>query len=244
MNIAVILAGGVGSRVGADCPKQFIEVLGKPVIAYTIEVFQKHEEIDAIEVVCLAEYIEYLKELTAKYRFDKVKWIVEGGDTFQESVINGIHYLQEEAGEKDIALIHYAASPFVSDEIISDCIRVCKEKGNCISATPCFLLMGTNDGDKSVQWVDREKMMQLNSPQCFEFGYVVQLYDEAAQKGLLDKVEPHTTSLMYALGRTIYFAKGNQTNIKITTREDLELFEGYVMMKMRKNDNIYDIEKN
>lgn len=237
MNIAIILAGGVGTRVGAGVPKQFIEVLGKPVISYTIEKFEKHHEIDWIEIVCHSEYIEYMGKLIKKMGYKKIKWIVNGGKNFQESVINGINGIKENANADDIILIHYAASPFVSEEIISDGIKVCKEKGNCTSATPCYLLTGSNDnGKKSTQWIDRDKIMQLNAPQCFKYNYVCQLYQEAQEKQLLDKVEPHTTSLMYLMGRTIYFSKGNQTNIKITTKEDLDLLEGYALMNLRREN--------
>ena len=232
MNIAVILAGGIGSRVGAEIPKQFIEHFNKPVLAYTIDVFQNHSEIDAIEVVCIEDYIDRLKEIISIYQFDKVKWIVQGGETFQESVINGVFHLDNKIKSDDILLVHYGASPFISEEIITDAIKVCKEKGNCVSATPCYLLCGSNDDNhQSTKWIDRDKIMQLNSPQCFKFSYVKQLYQEAGEKKLLDKVEPHTTSLMYAMNRTIYFSKGDQTNIKITTKEDLALFKGYVLFK-------------
>lgn len=232
MNIAVILAGGSGSRFGAGKPKQYIEVLGKPVLAYTIEAFQKHAEIDAVEIVCAREWEGYVKDMVRAYHFSKVKWYARGGSTFQESVMNGINYLEQAADEDDILLVHYAASPFVSSEIISDAIRVCRKKGNCVSATPCFLLMGSNDdGMRSTTWVDRDRLMQLNSPQSFQYGYVRRLYERAVKEGLLAQVEPHTTSLMYKMGETIYFSKGNQTNIKITTKEDLELFKGWVLVK-------------
>lgn len=231
MNIPIILAGGVGSRVGADKPKQFIEILGKPVIVYTIEAFQEHPEIDAIEVVCIESHIDYLKQLVEKYNLDKVKWITKGGADFQHSVINGINNLKGKIDDDDIVLVHYGASPFVTDDVISDAIRVCKEKGNSSPAMPSVLLLGSNDDDKSTQWIDRDKVVVFNSPQCFKFSYVTQLYDEAVEKNLLDKVEPHTTTLMYLMGREIYLSKSNQTNIKITTKEDLDLFEGYVRMK-------------
>lgn len=232
MNVAVILAGGVGSRVGAGCPKQFIDIFGKPVLAYTIENFQNHKQIDAIEVVCLKEYQQYLQEIVNQNGYSKVKWITDGGVDFQQSVLNGINNLKGKLEKEDIILVHYGASPFVSEEIITDAIAVCKEKGNCTSGTPCYLLTGSNDdGEKSTTWVDRDKIMQLNSPQCFKFGYVIKIYEEAIEKDLLGKVEPHTTSLMYELGHTIYFSKGNQTNIKITTKEDVELFKAYVYYK-------------
>lgn len=234
MNIPIILAGGVGSRVGADKPKQFIEILGKPVLVYTIEAFQKHPEIDAIEVVCIESHIEYLKELVKQYNLDKVKWITKGGEDFQHSVINGINNLKDKIDDEDIVLVHYGASPFVTEDIISDSIRVAKEKGNASPAMPSVLLLGSNDGEKSTKWIDRDKVLVFNSPQSFKFSYVTSLYEEAIEKNVLNKVEPHTTTLMYYMGHEIYLSKSNQINIKITTKEDLDLFEGYVMMKKTK----------
>lgn len=231
MNVPIILAGGVGSRVGAGKPKQFIEILGKPVLVYTIELFQNHPEIDAIEIVCIKSHIDYLKELIEKYNLTKVKWICEGGEDFQHSVINGVNNLKGKLTDEDIVLVHYGASPFTTEDIITDAIRVAKEKGNSSPAISSPLLLGSNDGDKSLNWIDRDKVMILNTPQGFKFSYVVQLYDEAIENDLLDKVEPHTTTLMYLMGREIYLSKSNQLNIKITTKEDLDLFKGYVMMK-------------
>lgn len=234
MNIPIILAGGVGSRMGADRPKQFIEIFGKPILVYTIEIFQNHPEIDAIEVVCVKSHVNYLKDLVKKYNLDKVKWITPGGKEFQDSVINGINNLKGELSDDDIVLFQYGASPFTSDEIITDAIRVCKEKGNSSPAISSLFLLGSNDGDKSLNWIDRDKVIIHNTPQCFKFSYVTQLYDEAIEKGYIDKVEPHTTSLMYLMGREIYLSKGNQLNFKITTKEDLDLFKGFVLMKNQK----------
>ena len=231
MNVPIILAGGIGSRVGADKPKQFIEIFGKPILVYTIEAFQNHPEIDVIEVVCIESHINYLKELIEKFNLNKVKWITPGGKDFQHSVINGVNNLKGKIDDDDIVLIHYGASPFVSEDIISDAIRVCELKGNSSPAIQSPLLLGSNDGDKSINWIDRDQVMILNAPQCFKFSYVTQLFDEAIERDLIDKVEPHTTTLMYLMGREIYLSKGNQTNIKITTKDDLELFKGFVMMK-------------
>ena len=231
MNVPIILAGGVGSRVGADRPKQFIDVLGKPVLVYTIEAFQNHPEIDAIEVVCIKSHIGYLKELIDEYNLNKVKWITEGGEDFQHSVINGVNNLKGKLDDDDVILVHYGASPFITPDIISDAIRVCKEKGNSSPAISSPLLLGSNDGDRSLNWIDRDQVMILNSPQCFKFSYVTQLYQEAIENDFIDKVEPHTTTLMYYMGREIYLSKSNQLNIKITTEEDLDLFKGYVLMR-------------
>jgi len=247
MNIAVILAGGIGSRVGAvngrgeHIPKQFVEVLGKPVLAYTIECFQNHPQIDAIEVVCIESYMDYMQEMARRYGLDKIRWIAQGGDTFQKSVMNGIEHLRDYVDRDDIVLVHFGASPFLQPEIISDCIRVAADKGNAISATDYFLLCGKKERLTSVadpenassEWIDRDSVAVMNSPHAFRYGYVDDLYREAVETGIIDTVEPHTTTLMYKMGRKVYFALGSQMNIKITRKEDLDLFEGYVLMRQK-----------
>lgn len=234
-NYAVILAGGIGSRVGAQVPKQFVEILGKPVLAYTIEAYQNHPDIDGIEVVCVKNYEDTLKKLISDYRLDKVRWICQGGATFQDSVYNGIENLKGKIGEDDIVMVHYGAAPFTSQEILTDAIRVCREHGSSVSVTPCFQLLGSNDGNgESRFWVDRDKYVQIACPQSFCFKYICDIYEEAIEKNLLSKVEPHTTSLMYLMGKTLYLSYGDQSNIKITTKEDLDMFEGYVLMKLNR----------
>lgn len=241
MNVALILAGGVGSRLGANIPKQFIEVLGKPVLAYTIEAFEKHSEIDAILVVCIKPYINYIWEMKEKYEFSKLNWVTEGGDTFQGSVLNGIRYLDDKVSRDDIVLVHFGASPFITGDIISDCIRVCKEKGNAISTTDFYLLSGKKKKETSIsdpenyteEYINRDTVAVMNTPHAFKYGFVAKLYKEAIETCVIDTVEPHTTTLMYAMGKKIYFALGSQNNIKITRKEDLELFEGYVLMKQK-----------
>ena len=236
MITAIILAGGVGSRVGAGRPKQFVEVLGKPILAYTIEIFQRNPQIDTIEVVCHKNWKEYLMDMIKKYDLNKVKWIADGGDTFQDSVMNGINNLKEKISLDDYVMIQYGAAPFTSDKIVDDVICVMKEKDSAVTATPCYQLLGSNDENAtSKTWVDRDKYIQIACPYGFRFSYLLDVYKRAEKKGLIDEVEPHTTSLMYALGDTLYQAYGDQTNIKITTKEDLELFEGYILMQKRKN---------
>ncbi len=235
MNVAVILAGGKGTRVGAGIPKQFIKVQGKPILAYTIETFQNHSEIDAIEVVCIEQYMDDMKEIVQMYHLSKVKWIVQGGEDFQHSVLNGIDNLKQECKNTDIVLIHFGASPFVKDDIITDAIRVCGKRGNAISTTPFYLLSGVKDDDeKSTKWIDRDTVACMNSPHAFKYGVIREIYEEAERKGMIETAEPHTTTLMYMLGKPIFFSKGSQSNIKITTQEDIELFEGYVLLKQRK----------
>ena len=241
MNIAVILAGGVGSRVGAGIPKQFIEVLGKPILAYTIEPFDKHPDIDGILVVCVKPYVDYIWEMKDKYGFQKLRWVTEGGATFQESVMNGMNYLKDKVEDNDTVLFHFGASPFIKSDIIADVIRVCKEKGtNAISTTDYYLLSGEKKTTASVsdpenyteRYIDRDTIAVMNTPHAFQFGFLVDMYKEAVESGVIDTVEPHTTTLMYAMGKKIHFSKGSQDNIKITRKEDIELFEGYIDLNL------------
>lgn len=242
MNVALILAGGVGNRLGAKIPKQFIEVLGKPVLAYTMEAFEQHSEIDAIIVACVKSYMDYMWEMKKSYGFSKLKWVAEGGDTFQGSVLNGIRYLEDKIDKDDIVLVHFGASPFITGDIITDAIRVCKEKGNAISTTDYLLLSGKKKTTASVsdpenytdEYINRDTIAIMNSPHAFKYGFINDMYKEAIETGVIDTVEPHTTTLMYAMGKKIYFSYGSQLNIKITRKEDLDLFEGYVLMKQKR----------
>lgn len=209
MNVALILAGGVGNRLGAKIPKQFIEVLGKPVLAYTIEVFERHPQIDAILVVCVKPYMDYVWQMKETYGLTKLVWVTEGGDTFQGSVLNGVRYLEGKVDRDDTVVIHFGASPFVTPEIISDCIKVCKEKGNAISTTDYYLLSGKKKSTASVtdpdnyteEYISRDTIAVMNSPHTFQYGFIADMYNEAIETGVIDTVEPHTTTLMYARAR-------------------------------------------
>lgn len=234
MNYAIIIAGGVGSRLGAKVPKQFVEVLGKPIIAYTMEHFQNHPDIDGIELVCVDGFQEYLKCITEQYGFTKVIKIVKGGSEYERSIMNGVAGLEGIAKFDDIVMIHWAASPLLSEEIISDNIRVCKEKGNAMSACYSYLLYGTNDGDCAKKAINRETFMTLSAPQSFLYKVIVDIYKEVEEKKMFDYVEAHTTAFMSELGIPIYFSKGSHTNIKITTKEDIDLFLGYLLAQKSK----------
>lgn len=230
MNYVIIIAGGVGSRLGAKVPKQFVEVLGKPVIAYTMEHFQNHPEIDAIELVCVDGYQEHIKSIADKYGITKVFKIVKGGSEYERSIMNGVAGLEGIAKSDDVVMIHWAASPFLSEEIISDNIRVCKEKGNAISASYSYLLYGSNDGDCAKRAINRESFMTLSAPQSFLYRVIKDLYKQVEEKNMFEIVdEHHTTVFMAELGIPLYFSRGSHTNIKITTKEDINLFLGYIL---------------
>lgn len=231
MNYVIIIAGGVGSRLGAKVPKQFVEVLGKPIIVYTMELFQNHPEIDGIELVCVDGYQEHLKDITEKYGITKLLKIVKGGSEYERSIMNGVAGLKGIATLDDIVMIHWAASPFLSEEIITDNIRVCKEKGNAITASYSYLLYGSNDGDCAKKNINRDTFMTLSAPQSFLYKVITDIYKQVEEKNMFSYVEAHTPAFMTELGIPLYFSKGSHTNIKITEKEDVELFLGYLLAK-------------
>lgn len=238
MNYVIIIAGGVGSRLGAKVPKQFVEVLGKPIIAYTMEHFQNHPEIDGIELVCVDGYQEHLKSIADKYGITKVIKIVKGGSEYERSIMNGVAGLEDIAKPDDVVIIHWAASPFISEEIISDNIRVCKEKGNAITACYSYLLYGSNDGECSKTAINRDTFMTLSAPQSFRYSVITDLYKKVEEKNMFETVEEHhTTVFMAELGIPLYFSKGSHSNIKITEKEDVDMFLGYQLAKQYKKEN-------
>lgn len=236
MNIAIILAAGIGTRIGAEIPKQFIEIMGKPILAYTLEVFQNNKNIDIIEIICHKDWIDETKKIIEKYKIEKTKWIIKGGLTFQESVMNGIFNLKGKIASNDVVIISFGVSPMTTDEIIDDSIRVCQKYGNAIASEDMVLCTCIKDNEySSTQSILRESLKGFSNPWAFKFGELCTSYETAVEKGIIDKLEPHTTSLYFALGKRIYFSKTNSLNIKITTKEDLDIFEGYLLLKHKRN---------
>lgn len=237
MNVAIVLAGGTGSRVGADIPKQFIPVLGKPILAYTLECFQQSDEIDAIEVVCHRDWMAQTKDLVEEYGITKTRWFTEGGDTFQESTLNGVFHLKDQLSPEDIVVVSFGVSPLTTQEIIADSIRVCKIYGNAIAAEDMVLCTCIKDDELgTTQNILRETLKGFSNPWTFRYGELVRTYEDAMEQGILDTLEPHTTSVYLALGKKLYFSQTNRKNFKITTREDLEIFEGLMLLKQQKED--------
>ena len=235
MNIAVVLAGGNGSRVGADIPKQFIKVQGKPILAYTLENFQMDLEIDAIEIVCHKDWLDEVKEICDKYDISKFRWLTLGGDTFQESTMNGIFNLREKIYPEDIVVLSFGVSPFTTPDIINDSIRVAKEHGNAISAENSVLCTCIKDDEYSTtQNLIRETIKGFSNPWTFKFGELIEVYEEVIRRGMLYEIEPHTTSVYLALGKRLWFSKSSGHNFKITMKEDIERFEGLLLLKAKR----------
>ena len=169
MNIGMIIAGGVGARTCQDIPKQFINVNDKPVIVYTLEAFQKHPNIDAIEVVCLAGWHDILRAYAKQFGITKLENIVNGGETGQDSIRNGLYDIAKRYnGDDDIVIIHDAIRPMVSADIISDNIRVCREYGNATAVIPCTsVMLKTQDRIMSNDQIPRENLKITQTPQSY-----------------------------------------------------------------------------
>ena len=235
MTTAIILAGGTGTRIGASVPKQFIEIQGKPILAYTLEVFESSPSIDAIEIVSHRDWVEEVKGIAARYGITKTRWVTEGGDTFQESVMKGLFHLKDEIAPEDLVVISFGVSPMTTHEIIDDGIRVASLHGNAISSDPMTLCTCIKDDEESTTTsILRETLMGFANPWTFRFGEVVEAYETAMERGILGELEPHTTSLYFALGKRIWFSKSATTNIKITTPEDLDIFEGLLLLRQKR----------
>ena len=239
MNVGVILAGGTGTRVGAGVPKQFIKVRNKTILAYTVEIFQNNQNIDAIEIVCHKDWINEVNQMISLYKFSKVKWVCDGGNTFQESTLNGIFNLKGKISDDDLVIISFGVSPLTPQEDINDAIRVCKEHGNAISAADIDLCTCIKDDQfSSSQNLIRENLKGFANPWAFQFGELCEAYEEAKRRGILDSLEPHTTSLYFALGKRIWFSQSTSAQIKITRKSDLDFFEGWLLLNDRRNSPV------
>jgi len=227
MNIALIIAGGSGQRMRQEIPKQFLNVNDKPVIIYTLEAFQSHPDIDKIGVVCLDGWYDILRAYARQYGISKLKWITGGGQDGQESIHKGVLALQEVCDEKDVIMVHDGISPFVPEEIITDAIRVCQRCDSGLSAVRCQeTIVRTADGISGSEGIGRQEIMRVQTPQAYRYGKARWAYEEAERRGIHGEV--YVNTLMLHLGETVYFSKGSEKNVKITTMDDLEIFKLYL----------------
>ena len=167
-NIALIIAGGVGNRMGQDIPKQFLNVCDKPVIVYTMECFQHHDEIDGIVVVCIDGWHEMVKSYAKQFGIAKLESVVSGGKTGFESIVIGTKEVERLFGGDALILVHDAIRPNLSSEIISENIKVCHEKGNAITCIPCQkAMLYTDDRISSCESINRDNLLVLKLPKLF-----------------------------------------------------------------------------
>lgn len=229
MTIAIIIAGGVGRRMGQDIPKQFINVYDKPVLLYTLESFERHPQVDAIELVCVDGWQDTVWSYAKQYGITKLKWMVTGGATGQESIRNGVFNLEGKAKEDDIIIVHDGIRPLVDSSVLSDVIAKCRQYGNAVTSMPyneqIFVI---DDEISTTRFIPRETLRRVATPQAYNFRLLDEKYHEAFEKGIGIYGSHYTNTMMVELGVRLYFAAGSDKNIKLTTADDLEIFKGYL----------------
>lgn len=229
-NLALIIAGGSGSRMHQSIPKQFLSVNERPVIIYTLEAFQKHADIDAIAVVCIEGWEQVLWAYAKQFNIDKLKYVVPGGKNGQESIRNGVFELEKHYAPGDIVLIHDSIRPMVSADIISDCIVKTKQFGCAIATIPCAeAMLQTEDGLSSTGSYPRDRLKRTQTPQGFPLEKICDLHRRALKEGITNSVASCT--LMIEMGEQVHFSMGSEKNIKLTTVDDIDIFKALLLAK-------------
>lgn len=235
MNIAVLLAGGIGKRLNAGKPKQFVHLLGKPMILYAMEIYEKSGLIDALEVVCVPEYIDYVRKLADDNGISKLKWICPGGESCQESTRNGIFNLEGVCSPNDMLTVNMSSSLFVSNEILADSFRVAHKYGNAFACLRCvYNNAESRNGISSSKINFKEINYTLNMPWTASFGKLDEIYHRAYEQGIETGEGAYIPTLFVAMGEEIFFSFDDGLNkIHIQTQADLEIAEA--ILEHRKN---------
>lgn len=237
MNTALIFAGGTGQRMKSGTkPKQFLELYGKPIIIYTLELFENNEEIDGIVVACLESWISHLEKLLKKFQITKVKAIVPGGSSGQASIRNGIYKLAELYPEDTIVLIHDGVRPLITVSTISDNIAGVKKYGNCITTAPAIETIALKTDTELVgDIIDRSRAVMARAPQSFYLGEIKAAHDRAVKEGREDFID--SACMMREYGHKLHIIEGPAENIKITTPTDFYCFRA--ITDSRENSQIF-----
>lgn len=239
MNIGLIFAGGSGVRMNTKgMPKQFLQMNGKAIIIHTLEYFERCKDIDAIVVVCLEEYIEYLQSLLAVNRITKVKRIVPGGKCGQESIYHGLCAAEEIADGEDIVLIHDGVRPLISEELLSSSIQMVKEKGNAITVTPATeTIVQTENRETISNIIDRKSCYIAKAPQSFYLKDILKVHRQAIADNKCDCID--SASLMREYGYSLNLLEGSNENIKITNPSDFYILRA--ILEARENSQIFGL---
>lgn len=230
--IAILTAGGIGSRTHQDLPKQFLTVENKPIIIYTLEAFQRHPSIDEIYVSCLEGWSAVLEAYAKQFNITKLKRIVVGGSTGQQSIYNGLKAIDEDNNEtKDIVvLIHDGNRPMLPNDVITDNLVKQKQFGSAVAVVPTTeVVFVSKNGVESNAALNRDELWRTQTPHSYKFDELWNVHKRALIDGVNNMAA--SCSLMQKYGYTTYFSKGSEKNIKITTVEDIEIFKALLNAK-------------
>ena len=221
--------------MGQDIPKQFINVYDKPVIVYTLEAFQKHPQIDAIQVVCIDGWHDILKAYAKQFGITKLRDVVSGGASAQESIRNGVYSLEGVCNPDDLIIVHDGVRPLVEDSVLSDVIIKAKEYGNAVTSMPYNeQIFKIYDEKSTKEYIPRDTLRRVSTPQAYKFDKLISSYKKAFAENIGIGPSSYTNTMMVELGETLYFAAGSDKNIKLTTKDNLEMFKAF--LKMDKDD--------
>ncbi|HFZ7084210.1 TPA: 2-C-methyl-D-erythritol 4-phosphate cytidylyltransferase [Streptococcus agalactiae] len=237
MNIGVIFAGGVGRRMNTKGkPKQFLEVHGKPIIVHTIDIFQNTEAIDAVVVVCVSDWLDYMNNLVERFNLTKVKAVVAGGETGQMSIFKGLEAAEQLTTDDAVVLIHDGVRPLINEEVINANIKSVKETGSAVTSVRAKeTVVLVNDSSKISEVVDRTRSFIAKAPQSFYLSDILSVERDAISKGITDAIDSSTLMGMY--NRELTIVEGPYENIKITTPDDFYMFKA--LYDARENEQIY-----
>lgn len=228
--IAILTAGGTGTRTHQDIPKQFLSVDNKPIIVYTLEAFQQHPQIDEICVAILSGWDQILRAYARQFNITKLKYVVIGGATGQESIYNSLSAIRRDHKDEDVVVVHDGNRPMVSQDMITDNLVKQKQYGSAVAAIPCtevvFVSENKIDADTSIP---RENLQRTQTPHAYRLGDLWAAHQAAKEKGITNTAA--SCSLMEALGKKTYFSQGSEKNLKITTVEDIEIFKALLHAK-------------
>lgn len=239
-NIALIFAGGVGNRMNSKArPKQFLEIHGKPIIIHTLDHFEENQQVDAICVVCVETWLDYMNQLVERFRIKKVKWLVSGGETAMESQYNGLKAIYQDClpGERVTVLIHDGVRPMITQQLIDDCIESVNKHGSAITVAPQNETIVKLQSDIIVDTVSRAECMIARAPQCFFLHEILQQHEKARKEGMNHYID--SASMMLSFGHEIHVVNGPAENIKVTTPADFYICRA--LMDARENSQIYGI---
>jgi 2-C-methyl-D-erythritol 4-phosphate cytidylyltransferase len=235
MNVAMIFAGGTGKRMHTNgVPKQFLELYGKPIIIYTLEQFENHDDVDCIVISCLEKWIPKLWKLCQKFHISKVQSIVAGGETGQESIYHGLLKANEIAGPDAIVLVHDGVRPLVDPATISANIKMAREKGDAITVTPAIETIFVNGEEGEVgEILDRSQCELAKAPQTFRLGELLECHEKARADGINNFID--SANMFRHYGKKLYTVQGRTENIKITTPVDYYIFKAIVTARESSN---------
>ena len=235
-NIAIIFAGGSGVRMGAGKPKQFLEIDGRPIIIYTLDIFEDHPDIDEIYIACKEDYIEKLKKLVRRYDITKVKDIVPGGTTALGSAYNALSAAKKNNDDDAVVLIHDGVRPCITSDLVDEVIRATNEKGAVVTCTPMFETpVLSRNGEFVEDSPKRADCYTAQAPQSFKLGDILAAHEQVRAKDpeYTDIVDSCT--LLRSIGKEVAIIKGPRSNIKVTTPEDLYIFKAMLEYKRSKD---------